>query len=210
MHYFEIYDRHFSRFENKPITVMEIGIWEGGSLQMWKHCFGPKARIIGVDIQPELAFSEPQIEVVIGDAGDRNVLHNLKQGIGKIDVLIDDGSHKLKDQVAVFEELFPAISENGIYLCEDLHTSYWPEGEGNFVDYLKEKVDSLNAWHDESLAGRIFGSAKVNFALKVKSITFYDSVCVIERGKNKIPTHRKTGSIHHTPIGSPMPTPKDL
>jgi hypothetical protein len=35
MHYFEIYDRHFSRFRNKDVHIVEIGVFQGGSLQMW-------------------------------------------------------------------------------------------------------------------------------------------------------------------------------
>ncbi|HMH33204.1 MAG TPA: hypothetical protein VK543_09260, partial [Puia sp.] len=52
-HYFEIYDRHFSRFRNKEINILEIGVLHGGSLQMWKEYFGPKAKIYGIDINPE-------------------------------------------------------------------------------------------------------------------------------------------------------------
>ena len=67
LHYFEIYHRHFERFRGKPVTVVEFGVSQGGSLQMWKHYFGPRARIIGIDVNPDCAmYVEPQIEVLIG------------------------------------------------------------------------------------------------------------------------------------------------
>lgn len=49
VHYFDIYERHFSRFRNRKMTILEIGVYQGGSLQMWKNYFGPQAEIYGVD-----------------------------------------------------------------------------------------------------------------------------------------------------------------
>ena len=71
-HYFPIYERHFREFVYKPVTFLEIGVWRGGSLQMWKRYFGPHARIIGIDIDPECKkFEEDQVEVYIGQQQDR-------------------------------------------------------------------------------------------------------------------------------------------
>ena len=52
-HYFEIYDRHLSRFRDREITVLEIGVAGGGSLEIWRKYFGPKAKIVGLDINPD-------------------------------------------------------------------------------------------------------------------------------------------------------------
>ena len=126
-HYFAIYDRHFSRFRDTDVHVAEIGISQGGSLQMWKQYFGPKAKIFGVDINPYCKkLEEEGIEIFIGDQEDRTFLKSLTQKIPKIDILIDDGGHSMKQQIATYEELFSHIDENGIYLCEDVHTSYCP------------------------------------------------------------------------------------
>src|ERR1700722_9348231 len=71
-HYFEIYDRHFRHFRGKEITFLEIGIFSGGSLDMWADYFGPKARIYGVDIEPACrAYENERIKVFIGDQADR-------------------------------------------------------------------------------------------------------------------------------------------
>src|SRR5258708_2568934 len=90
-HYFEVYDRHFSRFRGKEVVVVEIGVSQGGSMQMWKDYFGPAARIHGVDIDPRCTlFGTEQIQIHIGDQSDRAFLKSLKKEITRIDILIDD------------------------------------------------------------------------------------------------------------------------
>jgi len=116
-HYFEIYDRHFSRFRGTAVHVVEFGFSQGGSLQMWKKYFGPKAKIFGVDINPHCKkLEEAQVEIFIGDQEDRKFLKSLVERIPKIDILIDDGGHTMAQQINTYEELFPYIEENGIYL----------------------------------------------------------------------------------------------
>jgi hypothetical protein len=71
----------------------------------------------------------------------------------RIDIVIDDGGHTMKQQIATFEEMFPRIDGNGVYLCEDMITSYWPDyggglrKRGTFVEYSKAFIDCINAWH---------------------------------------------------------------
>ena len=115
-HYFHIYDRHFDRWRGKSPRVLEIGVDHGGSLQLWKHYFGDGARIVGLDIDPGCAmYAESQIEIHIGNQADVTLLKSL----GQFDVVIDDGSHQLQDQLASFEALWPKTS--GVYLIEDCH-----------------------------------------------------------------------------------------
>jgi 23S rRNA U2552 (ribose-2'-O)-methylase RlmE/FtsJ len=132
-HYFEIYDRHFARFRGTAVTLVEIGVFHGGSLQMWKHYFGPAATIVGVDIDPACkSMEEEQIKILIGDQADRNFLRTLAQTLPRIDIVLDDGGHFMQQQITTFEELFPRIDPNGVYLCEDLHTSYWKRYGGGY------------------------------------------------------------------------------
>ena len=128
LHYFDIYDRHFVRFRGKSPRVLEIGVSHGGSLHMWRDYFGPGCRIYGVDINPKCAeLQEEGIEILIGDQGNTEFLRSLSARIGKIDILIDDGSHIMDHQIKTMEVLFHAIDSRGVYLCEDVHTSYWRE-----------------------------------------------------------------------------------
>ena len=96
LHYFEVYDRHFSKYRNKAPVVMEIGVFRGGSMQMWKDYFGKGAQIIGVDIDEKTkAFEEEQIHIEIGSQADRDFLRQLKLKYPRIDILIDDGGHTM-------------------------------------------------------------------------------------------------------------------
>jgi len=98
-HYFEIYDRHFSRFRGTDVHVVEFGVSQGGSLQMWKEYFGLNCKIFGVDINPDCkALEEDQIEIYIGDQEDRNFLKSLAKTVPRIDILIDDGGHTMRQQ----------------------------------------------------------------------------------------------------------------
>jgi cephalosporin hydroxylase len=115
-HYFQIYDRHLARFQGKRIRVLEIGVDHGGSLQIWKKYFGADARIVGLDIDPRCqTYEEKQIEIRIGNQADVALLKSL----GHFDIVIDDGSHKLQDQLASFEALWPGAPS--VYLIEDCH-----------------------------------------------------------------------------------------
>ena len=115
-HYFEIYDRHFDRFRGKHVRVLEIGVDHGGSLQLWKRYFGLYAHIVGLDIDPRCAeYAEDRIKVHIGNQADVALLKSL----GKFDIVIDDGSHRLQDQMASFEALWP--DTRSVYLIEDCH-----------------------------------------------------------------------------------------
>lgn len=185
IHYTEGYERFFSKYKGKKITLLEIGISKGGSLQMWKSYFGEKAQIIGVDINPECKKMEGEnIKVFIGDQGDKNFLRYLKNQIGIVDIIIDDGGHMMDQQISSFEELFDNLSNDGVYLCEDCHTSYWQlynggyKKENTFIEYAKDIIDGLNAQYLEQDIPK-----KFIYKDTIKSVTFYDSMVFIERKK---------------------------
>jgi len=189
-HFFDIYDRHFSRFRGTDVTVVEVGIYHGGSLQMWKDYFGPRSTIIGIDINEECRqFEEEQITVYIGNQEDRDFLRMVAKYAPRIDIFIDDGGHTMKQQITTFEEMYPVVSYGGVYLCEDLHTSYWSSyggglgRDGTFVEYSKKFIDSLHAWHSEDK--ELFDVTELTRS--AHSLHFYDSVLVIEKRKIERP-----------------------
>lgn len=203
LHYFDIYHRHFSRFRNEKPTILEFGVSHGGSLQMWKHYFGEGARICGVDINPKCKnVEEDGIEVFIGDQQDRDFLQELATRIGPVQILIDDGGHRMREQITTFEEMYPVVTTPGIYLVEDIHTSYWEDfggglrEPGSFVEYSKRLIDELNAWYTGSnqTALRTGGEVSVNeFTRSTYSITYYDSLLVIEKARKETPSVHQTG-----------------
>ena len=196
MHYFEIYDRHFARFRGQAPRVVEFGVSQGGSLQMWKDYFGPGTQLVGIDINPECRrFEEEGVRIVIGDQADRAFLRELRRSLGPIDILIDDGGHAMEQQIATFEELFAQVQPNGVYLCEDLHTSYWRRWgggyrrRGSFIEYSKHWIDALHAWH--SREPRRLGVS--DFTRSAHSLHYYDSVLVVEKRPMQRPTDEATG-----------------
>ncbi len=182
-HYFPIYERYFRDFVNKSIVFLEIGVGRGGSLQMWKRYFGPHARIVGIDVDPECkTLEEDQIEVRIGQQQDPQFLQSILEEFGPLDIVLDDGSHMMSHVIASFEFLYPRVARNGIYMVEDLHTAYWPEYEGglhrptSFIEICKNLIDELNADHSRGAL------APSQFTKTTLAIHFYDSVVVFERG----------------------------
>jgi len=196
-HYFEIYERYFNKYRNKEVSIMEVGVSQGRSLQMWKDYFGPKAKIYGIDINPECKkLEEDQIEIFIGSQSDRIFLNNLKKQIPKLDILLDDGGHTMDQQIINFQEMFDHIKDNGIYFCEDCHTSYWKGFGGgykkpnSFIEYTKDWIDALNAWHSREPQLRINKFTESTFSLH-----YYDSIVVLEKRVMKPPTVKRTGNI---------------
>jgi len=146
--YFEVYDELFSRYINKNITFVEIGVLGGGSLFMWREYFGPKARIIGVDLNPKaLKWEEHGFEIFIGSQSDKNFWGKFINDIGPIDVVLDDGGHTYYQQIITTEMLLSNIKDNGMLVVEDTHTSYM-SGFGpkrfTFVNYTKKMMDKIN------------------------------------------------------------------
>lgn len=197
LHYFDVYHRHLQHLRGRPITFIEIGVFNGGSLPMWRDYFGDRAHIVGVDINPECArYAAPGIDVVIGDQGDRAFLRDLRDRFPGAHALIDDGGHTMEQQTATFEELYPYLDADGVYICEDLHTSYMAHygggfrRAGTFVEMAKALVDRLNAAHVQDGA-----LAPDEFTAGTDSLHFYDSMLVIERRARSAPEHKAFGRL---------------
>ncbi len=195
-HYFEIYDRYFHSYKNKPVTIVEIGVSHGGSLEMWREYFGDQATIWGIDIDPRCKSLEGKnIHILIGSQEDKKFLRSIAQNTGPIDILIDDGGHTQNQQKVSFEILFEHVKPNGVYLCEDTHTSYWNvygggyKRMGSFIEFSKHLIDQLNAFHSEQNALRVN-----SFTTTACSVHYYDSVVVIEKRKREKPFPRMTGN----------------
>jgi hypothetical protein len=163
---------------------------------MWREYFGPGVRLFGIDVDPRCrAFAGPDTTVLIGDQADRAFLVEVRRQVPRIDVLIDDGGHRMHQQLASFEELYAHVADDGVYLCEDLHTSYWERHgggyhrPGTFIEFAKGLVDQLNAWHSRGPeAFRVDA-----FTRTAWSMHFYGSVLVIEKRPMQAPQDSKQG-----------------
>jgi hypothetical protein len=173
--YFDVYDKIFSSYQNRDITFVEVGVLNGGSLFMWKKFFGPKARIIGIDLNPRAKKWEKEgFEIHIGNQSDPDFWRKFTSEVGLIDVFLDDGGHTYEQQIITSECVLDGISDGGILVVEDTHTSYM-EGFGDqdfsFIKYAKLWIDIINSRFSEfntDQSGR-----------KIWSVEFFEFYCRI-------------------------------
>jgi methyltransferase family protein len=190
VHYLDIYDRHFSPFRDKNVKLLEIGVFQGGSLELWREYFGPRAAIFGIDKNPECAHRvDAPNQVRIGSQADPAFLRSVAAELGGPDIVIDDGSHIGRHQRASFFTLFPLLSEGGLYVIEDIHTSYWPRRykgglgrRGTAIHLIWQLMDDMHFWYHlrpkwPSLASQIGG------------LHIYDSIVIIEKKTALPPRH---------------------
>ena len=198
--YFNIWNSIFSPYKNDPVTIFEIGIQNGGSLEVWSKYFKNAKRIIGCDIDPkcgQLYFEDPRISVVVGDVNSDDVISQIKNLSDKIDILIDDGSHISTDIIKSFGNYFPLISNQGIYVIEDLHASYWKEYQGGLFDpnsaisFLKKLIDVINYehWHNDKHLTDLISSYNLTISEEelrlIHSANFFNSLCIIKKQENQ-------------------------
>lgn len=193
-HYLEIYEKHFNRFVNKSPTILEIGVFDGGSMELWNYYFGKGSKIYGVDIDKRCLevpniLNVDNIQVDIGDQGSVEFWKNYLKDKPKFDIVIEDGGHRPDQQITTFMLLFNHLNDDGVYLCEDLHTNYWEEYGGGykkpdtFIEFSKNIIDGLNSQYIREDIPDIEVLKK--FRSTTKSVNFYDSVIVFEKGKIK-------------------------
>ncbi len=182
--YFDIYTRELTRFRARPISFLEIGVFKGGSIPMWKAFFAEDARLCFVDIDPDCAaLAVPGTKVEIGNQADPAFLADLAAQHGPFDVILDDGSHVCAHQVASFENLWPHLADGGLYMVEDCHTSYWPgfgggyRNEASWIEYAKRLTDRMHSWYTDQ--DTLFPFDPI--AKELHSVRFYDSITVLEK-----------------------------
>ena len=203
VHYFNIYNENFSKYKNKKITILEIGVFNGGSLKMWQNYFSADSLIVGIDIIPKCKkYEKDNIKVYIGDQTDKNFLNSVIKDIGKPDIIIDDGGHTSNQQIVSFDYLFKHLNNQGIYLVEDTHTSYHPNFQDRqdsltFMDYAKSLSDQLNLWY-KNHNYKIYKKEvkeKINmpyFTKNTYKITFYNSIVAFHKKHIAMPKSRKS------------------
>jgi hypothetical protein len=179
-HYFDNYERHFARFRGQQVHVLEIGIYSGGSLQMWQNYFGPACKIYGVDIEPRCtAYETESVRVFTGDQSDRRFWKRFKQEVPVLDIVIDDGGHLPEQQITSLEELLPHLRPTGVYLCEDVHGAF-----NEFAAYMCGLAQNLNSSQFEFNVDdneRRSISKTTLFQSTVSSIHLYPFMTVVER-----------------------------
>jgi hypothetical protein len=184
-HYFEIYHRHLNRFVGREVHIAEVGVFSGGSMDMWKAYFGPRCHVYGVDIEPACkSYEGDRVRIFIGDQADRGFWKNFREHVPVLDILIDDGGHMPEQQIVTLEEMLPHLRSGGVYLCEDVH---WVHHR--FASFVAGLAGSLHAWNGEPGCTTAFQS-------EIHSVHQYPFLTVIE--KHHRPMDRLISQQHGT------------
>jgi predicted O-methyltransferase YrrM len=207
--YLTLYDELFASRRQRATSILEIGVQNGGSLDIWAKYFPNAEHVTGCDINErcrQLAYDDPRIRVVVGDATDAAIAAKVVDTAGAFDIVIEDGSHYPADVIAAFLLYWPHVKPGGLFVAEDLHCDYFPSHFGSI-----SRRDTANRFfaqlthliNHEHWAGVVpLESLFRNFALKVPlaaanligsiaSISFFNSVVVV----------RKAASVADTLLG---------
>lgn len=143
MLYLSEYERLLAPLRRSAAHMLEIGVQNGGSLEIWARYFPGLRRLVGCDINADcarLSFEDDRIRVVLGDANTDAVDGRIAAHCERFDLIIDDGSHRSGDIVKSFCRYFDRLSDGGLYIVEDLHCSYWPAYEGGLFQIGRAHV----------------------------------------------------------------------
>lgn len=216
--YADHYERHLSHLRQRSITLLEIGIGGymdpnsgGESLRMWKAYF-PRAQVVGIDIHSKVGIDEARITSLQGDQSDPTFLAEVAARFGPFDIIIDDGSHICEHVITSFRNLFPHLTDDGIYAIEDLQTSYWWKGYGGSssadrstttMAFLESLVDGLNYAELD-----VPNYQPTPLDRSITSLAFYHNLAFIQKGSNEeasnvMPAHPRPRSIYAAPEPGP-------
>jgi len=208
--YLRTYERLFAPMRDARINIVEIGVQNGGSLEVLSEYFRNAACIMGCDINPlcaNLRYDDARISVIVGNANSQEVFTNVAAKAQPIDLLIDDGSHISSEVVAAFVNYFPLVTPGGLYVVEDSHALYWENWGGGVLrgssaqQLFKLLTDVVNYehWSGDLSVNMLLSSFFRKDALPtfiaegwVDSLEFLNSMIVIRKARQA--THAKLGA----------------
>lgn len=213
--YLESYDQVLHPYRPLVLNLLEIGVQNGGSLEVWSKYFSHAHTIIGCDINSDcskLKFNDSRIHLVIGDATQPETYQQIKQLCPTFDIIIDDGSHTSGDIIKTFCHYFDSLNDGGVFIFEDLHCSYWHEFNGGLnypfssIAFFKQLVDIINYehWGINLPKEVLLNDFITHYQIKqlpdlshIHSVEFINSVCIIKKAK---PEHNVLGRRNVTGI----------
>ena len=184
--FIQLYEKYFTPLRDSKINILEIGVDNGDSLRIWREFFS-KANICGIDIDKK-NFKINNTKILQGDQSDLNFLKSLVSEYKKFDIIIDDGSHQANHIIASFNYLLNYLSDSGLYVIEDLQTSYIPRYGGSRINLKKKKssmnfIKSLTDSINYEKNNRPFFK-KNRFDGLIKSINFHQNIVFIYKGES--------------------------
>lgn len=207
--YLRLYEQEFLFARRNVRSLLEIGVQNGGSLEIWAEYFPSVEKVLGCDINPRCAalqFSDPRIRLTVGDATSPTTVAEVLRDVGSLDVVIEDGSHIPRDVIAAFQLYWPKIRPGGVFIAEDLSCDYFPGHEGSITRkdtancFFAQLVHLINHEHWAGVVPieSLFAHFKFNIPFTpaewvgtIASISFHNSVVIV----------RKAVSVNDTLLG---------
>lgn len=188
--YTEVYSQYFAPFKEKPIKFLEIGIYKGSSVKMWEEYLkNADLHFMDITLQAVEYHSKRSHYHLCNQESPVELRQFIKTVGGDFDIILDDGGHTMNQQITSFKILFPYVKSGGMYIIEDLHTSYWNFYGGNSphsaINFLKTLIDEVNF-----IGARTSRASHINIPEDIRkelniykeliySIHFYDSIAII-------------------------------
>lgn len=200
--YHRFYAHALSAFRDDEFNMLEIGYADGCSATAWLSYF-TRARVYAMDTADPPSKTHDRLAVIKGDQSSPADLDAVANAVGKARVIIDDGSHIPSHQIGAFNKLFADVLEpGGVYIIEDVETSYWrrgalygrqccygPDHPENVVTVFKRAVDaSVNR---EFLGGPLALTTEAVAPLDPRACRWISSV---EFGSNCIIVRKTTAA----------------
>jgi hypothetical protein len=195
--YTPVYHELFSHLRERPIRLLEIGIGGyifqnigGASLAMWAEYF-PNGRIVGLDVEEKRMDYGPRVKLIKGSQTDGELLQRMCAEHGPFDIIIDDGSHVPRDVVATFMALFIGMADKGLYVIEDVQTTYFPQFGGSPVDgglTMRLARSILEEINHAEIKGVDPSRKFRNTARCLRAMRAYHNILVFEKGDNDEPS----------------------
>lgn len=195
--YFLTYESLLEQYRNKPITFVEVGIHNGGSLFMWRNFFGENARIIGVDLNPNVKELEKYgYEIFIGNQSENSFWKKFFKDVGNVDVLLDDGGHTYEQQIKTVINSLDYIKDGGMIIVEDTHTSYFRNFgypyRYTFIKWAYKISDNINARFEK------VSIKNPKFKDSIYSIEFFESIVSFKIDRTKCSDSKPTSNNSET------------
>ena len=144
----QFYDEAFAPYKDKNIALLELGISYGASLVLWREYFKNAKFIAGVDNRPEVVMEQYRdldgISYFYEDAYDPEI----KKKLPKMNIIIDDGSHHIEDQLKALDIYYPLLIKGGLYVVEDIQQQLYPDAREQFITKVESLTHSSYQWLD--------------------------------------------------------------
>jgi hypothetical protein len=180
-HFLPVYERLLAPYRGTAVTLVEVGVGEGGSLEAWRAYMGPSARIVGIDCDPSAKQLESEgFEIIVGDQANPDFWTQVAHQVGPIDVLIDDGGHSSVQQIVTVACGLRHVRDGGVIVVEDTHTSYLPKQYPStqrfgFMQFAQHVIDAM---HNRNPDVTVRVPDDAGFADAVHRVEFIESMAI--------------------------------